>query len=65
MVLVGFNPKLESPLLNARILRGVRHNGLKVHKIGPQEDLNYEYSHLGNTTDIVNDIISGKHPLCK
>jgi NADH dehydrogenase/NADH:ubiquinone oxidoreductase subunit G len=48
IVLVGFNPKMESPVLNARILRGVNHRGLKVYKIGSADDLNYDYTHLGN-----------------
>ena len=33
LVLVGCNPKLESPLLNARILKAIK-RGCKVFKIG-------------------------------
>ena len=63
LVLVGTNPKLESPVLNARILKAVKHNGLKVYKIGPAEDLSYDYVHLGNSSQVIKDIIKGKHPL--
>lgn len=62
LVLVGCNPKLESPVLNARILKAVKHRGLKVYKIGASEDLNYEYVHLGNSTSTVNEICNAKHP---
>lgn len=65
LLLVGTNPKLESPVFNARILKAVKHHGLKVYKIGPAEDLNYEYTHLGNSSQIIKDIIKGKHPLSK
>ena len=65
LVLVGFNPRLESPLLNARILKAVRHKNLKVHKIGPAEDLTYDYNHLGSSVSILNDIKNKKHPRCE
>lgn len=56
LILVGFNPKLESPVFNARILKAVRHNGLKVYKIGACEDLSYDYTHLGTNIDVLNQI---------
>jgi NADH dehydrogenase (ubiquinone) Fe-S protein 1 len=65
LLLVGSNPKLESPVFNARILKAVNQNKLKVYKIGPAEDLNYEYVHLGNNTSIVEEIVNGKHPFSK
>lgn len=40
---------MESPVFNARILKSVRHHGLKVHNIGPAEDLTYDYQHIGTT----------------
>ena len=49
LLLVGVNPKVESPVLNARILKNVRHNNLKVFNVGPSEDLGYKYVHLGNS----------------
>lgn len=56
IVLVGFNPKMESPVLNSRILRGVNHRGLKIYKIGAADDLNYDYTHLGNTNEILSNL---------
>ncbi len=56
IVLVGFNPKIESPVLNSWILWGVNHRGLKVYKIGAADDLNYDFTHLGNTNGVINDL---------
>ncbi len=62
LLLIGTNPKLESSVLNARILKAVKHHGLKVYKVGPQEDLTYDYIHLGNTINVLNQIYNKKHP---
>ena len=57
LVLVGCDPKLESPVFNARILKAVKHNGLKVFKIGAPDNLNYEYIHLGQSTEVLSDLL--------
>ena len=65
LVLVGCNPKVESPVLNARILKAVRHKGLKVYKIGSADELTYNYTHLGTSTKTINQIVNGIHPFNK
>ncbi|KAM3131755.1 hypothetical protein pb186bvf_016151 [Paramecium bursaria] len=65
LLLVGTNPKIESPLLNSRILRATRRNNLKVFLIGPPNDLLYNYVHLGNNASIVQEIASGTHPFAQ
>ena len=45
--LIGSNPRIEAPVLNARI-RKAWSNGANVHLLGPRLDLTYEYSHLGS-----------------
>lgn len=62
LLLVGANPKYESPLLNTRILSAVKNKGLKVYKIGAPEDLGYHYYHLGNTSDTISEIIKENNP---
>lgn len=42
LLLVGVNPKTESPVLNARILKATKYSGLKVAVIGAPVDLGYE-----------------------
>jgi NADH dehydrogenase/NADH:ubiquinone oxidoreductase subunit G len=49
LILVGCNPKVESPVLNARIRKAVGVNGLDVAIIGSAPNLTYDYSHLGNS----------------
>jgi len=49
LILVGCNPRNESPVLNARIRKAQNVNGLKVAVIGSAPNLPYEYTHLGNT----------------
>jgi NADH dehydrogenase (ubiquinone) Fe-S protein 1 len=63
LVLVGCDTKLESPVFNSRILKAVKHNGLKVFKIGSPDNLNFEYTHVGNNTDAINDLLKEKGKL--
>lgn len=62
LLLVGVNPKTEAPVLNARILKAVKHSGLKVALIGTPVDLGYDYIHLGNTAKSLVEIAEGTHP---
>lgn len=64
LLLVGVNPRTESPVLNARILKATKETGLKVALIGPSYDLGYEYIHLGSSTKTLLEIAEGRHPLC-
>jgi NADH-quinone oxidoreductase subunit G len=47
ILLVGTNPRVEAPLINARIRKRWLKNGLKVGLIGPNADLTYRYTDLG------------------
>jgi NADH dehydrogenase/NADH:ubiquinone oxidoreductase subunit G len=49
LLLVGCNPRVEAPVLNARIRKSVGINGLKVALIGSAPNLSYDYTHLGNS----------------
>lgn len=64
LLLVGINPKYESPILNARIRKAVNKQGLKVGLIGSPYDLTYSYDHIGSTTKALIDLIEGKSPFC-
>lgn len=54
--LVGTNPRLESPVLNARI-RKAWLNGATVGLIGEQADLTYDYVHVGTGRESLAEII--------
>jgi NADH-quinone oxidoreductase subunit G len=47
ILLVGTNPRLEAPVLNARLRRRWLAGALKVGVIGEQGDLTYAYDYLG------------------
>ncbi|XP_018567499.1 NADH-ubiquinone oxidoreductase 75 kDa subunit, mitochondrial [Anoplophora glabripennis] len=61
VLLVGTNPRLEAPLLNSRLRRGYIHNELQVALIGPKVDLRYDYEHLGDDTNVLKEIVGGRH----
>jgi NADH-quinone oxidoreductase subunit G len=51
IMIIGSNPRLEAPVLNARIRRRWRTGGVLLGVVGEKADLGYEYNHLGNGPD--------------
>ncbi|MFD3189292.1 NADH-quinone oxidoreductase subunit NuoG [Sedimentitalea sp. HM32M-2] len=47
ILLIGTNPRIEAPVLNARI-RKAWSRGADVALVGPAADLTYEYAHVGD-----------------
>jgi NADH-quinone oxidoreductase subunit G len=47
VLLVGTNPRLEAPVLNARLRKRWLNGALRVGVIGEQADLTYSYDYLG------------------
>jgi len=62
LLMVGTNPKLDNPVLNARIKKAVSVNGLEVAVIGPAKNLTYDYRHLGTTAQTLKELAEGTHP---
>jgi NADH-quinone oxidoreductase subunit G len=60
ILLIGTNPRLEAPVLNARI-RKAWLRGAEIGVIGEAGDLTYRYAHLSETLDAA----SGKHDFLK
>jgi NADH-quinone oxidoreductase subunit G len=60
IVLIGTNPRVESPVLNARI-RKAWSNGARVALIGEAVDLTYDYMHLGTDRAALADLASMDH----
>ncbi|QUS54136.1 NADH-quinone oxidoreductase subunit NuoG [Pseudovibrio brasiliensis] len=61
ILLVGANPRVEAPVLNARIRKVWRHGGAKIGFIGQPADLTYDVDYLGAGPDTLADIASGKN----
>lgn len=62
VLFIGTNPRFEAPLFNARVRKSWINNDLTVAMVGTKVDLTYDYEHLGDSTKLLEDIASGKHP---
>jgi len=47
ILLIGTNPRIEAPVLNARIRKRISRGGCTVSVIGERADLTYPYTYLG------------------
>jgi NADH-quinone oxidoreductase subunit G len=48
ILLVGTNPRLEAALLNVRLRKAVKKGGAKAYNIGPEADLSFPITQLGD-----------------
>lgn len=65
VLLVGANPRLEVPVLNARIRKNVIAGKAEVAAVGERYDLTYDVDWAENTARTVAAIAAGEHPLAK
>lgn len=65
LLLIGTNPRYEAPVLNARIRKSLIHNELRVALLGQKVDLSYDYEHLGDSANSLEELAAGKHPFSK
>jgi NADH-quinone oxidoreductase subunit G len=56
VLLVGSNPRWEAPLVNTRIRKAVRRNKAQVFAIGPQIDLTYPATQLGDDLSLLAEL---------
>jgi NADH dehydrogenase (ubiquinone) Fe-S protein 1 len=57
ILLIGTNPRVEAPVLNARI-RAAMLNGVPIALVGAPVDLTYPYDHLGSDAAALNALIN-------
>ncbi len=60
-LLVGSNPRLEAPIINARLRKRMVEGGFKVGMVGEAVDLTYRYEHLGAGPQTLKEIADGTH----
>lgn len=65
ILLVGTNPRLEAPVLNARIRKRWRTGGARIGLVGERADLTYGAEHIGAGTDSLTELVEGKHSFAK
>ncbi|KAI8111181.1 hypothetical protein M9434_004754 [Picochlorum sp. BPE23] len=64
ILLIGTNPRVEGPVLNARI-RAQAMYGVPVGVVGSEVDLTYPYEHLGDTASALDAISKTTSEWCK
>ena len=62
ILLIGTNPRWEASVLNARIRKAYINNNCKIGLIGKKIDLTYNYLHLSDNIDHINDILNNESP---
>jgi len=65
IILVGFNPRLEAPLVNTRIQQTYHENKCKVGIVGLKMNLGYNTNHLGASPDTISELADGTHSFCE
>jgi NADH-quinone oxidoreductase subunit G len=62
ILLIGSNPRVEAPVLNARIRKRYLRGGCKISVIGARADLTYPYSYLGAGPETLAQVLSTAEP---
>ncbi|MBV9995483.1 MAG: NADH-quinone oxidoreductase subunit G [Caulobacteraceae bacterium] len=65
ILLVGANPRLEAPVLNARLRKIWLNKGVRIGLIGAAADLTYSYEHLGAGADALGGFAGGDSDFAK
>ncbi|MBK8907204.1 MAG: NADH-quinone oxidoreductase subunit G [Rhodospirillales bacterium] len=65
ILLVGTNPRIEAPIINARIRKRFLTGKAKIAAIGTDADLTYRYQGLGNDASALDALLAGEHDFAK
>lgn len=65
LLIIGSNPRIEAPVLNARIRKRFLQGGFSIGVVGPDADLTYKHENFGNDPATLAEIASGKHAFAK
>jgi NADH-quinone oxidoreductase subunit G len=63
ILLIGCNPRLEAPVLNARIRKRANRGGCIIGVIGEKAELTYKYHYMGAGTETLAGLVD--HPMAK
>ena len=64
-LIINLNIRTENPLINIHLINRLKKGNFKVAYIGSKMDLTYPCLHLGNSFNILIQILSGQHDFCK
>ncbi len=65
ILLVGTNPRLEAPIINARLRKAWLDGGAEIGVVGAASDLTYPYAHMGDGPDVLDGLAKKRHPFAK
>ncbi|KAH6560589.1 hypothetical protein BASA61_007118 [Batrachochytrium salamandrivorans] len=65
LLLVGTNPRHEAPIINTRIRKAYLHNGLDIGLVGPESQLNYEFSNVAESISQLESALAGNSDFVK
>ncbi len=65
ILLIGTDPRIEAPMVNARIIKRHRKGGLTVGMVGAAADLGYPVSVVGVSPVDLRDLVEGKNVFAK
>ena len=63
ILMIGCNPRYEATILNSRIRKSYLKSNLSIYSTNDIGDQTYPYEVLGNSTNLIKDIIEGRHKL--
>jgi len=63
ILMIGCNPRYEATILNSRIRKSYLKSKLPIYSTNHIGDQTYPYKILDNSSDLIKDIIEGKHEL--
>ena len=61
ILIVGANPRIEAPLVNARIRKLWRQGGGTIGLVGEKADLGYGYEYLGAGPQVLAEVAESRH----
>lgn len=64
-LIIGSNPRVEAPIINARLRKRYLMGGFPAAMIGENVDLTFSCENLGAGTDTLKEIAAGKHAFSK
>ena len=65
ILILGSNPRIEAPVMNARIRRNHLMNKVAIAHIGAKAELTYPVKYLGDDIAVLDEIAAGTHPFAK
>ena len=64
-LLIGVNPRIEAPIINARLRKRYLAGGFRLAVIGPETEMTYQAERLGAGPETLTEVLDGPHSFHK